>query len=503
MDFGFVFIPPELLANIVRDLPLRDIKSVRRVCHILGDVATPFLFVELYISSHLTDRENFTAVSEHPIFSQSVQKVIYDSTNISPEDVWEDIRMSKASYTRFFHAGGYGRGGKRYTKAAVRRGYRSFEASYKQQAALAEYSDDELTHPNEAGTRPHDFSSILEDVDRFPEVARFLPDDLVRLARGLSRMPNIRHFEISDRRHARNSNRYRHRYADVSQHGINHLTFWIKNEGTRGIDEVIMDPRPWPGSHEKYDVSGWGPSWYRGFYVLTQAASITKMKTLESFEVHRDCTASGLSLLVFSMPPRQLHHTANAFANLKSIKLKIQNIEGVLEYPESSLSRVLASAQQLECLDIRVDEAYEAWVEGTTTFEKVIGDLYWPKLHQATFGYMTLSESSFLPFFRKHRHILRSLHLEQVHLPFPTDASFPPQWARIFQAMALDGSALSCLTLRSERPHLPSPICVHCCHAAAMQSFLKSGGVEKPVIPCPRPDEHMWDEEFRCLKLHF
>lgn len=509
MDFGSLFVPPELLTNIVEELPLTDIKSLRQVCHTLSDVATQFLFQELYISCRLKDRENFTKVSEHPIFSRSVQRVIYDSTNISRSGRFQGHCKNKASYERFFHAGGNLRGGKQYTKAAVQRGFLTMEELYRQQAALAAYHGDEMTHQKDQGTRPNDFSEILRDINRFPEVVKFLPDDLARLVHALPRMPNIWCFEISDCRYAQNRRRYRHRDANNSIENRD-VTFWIKNEGTRGIDEVIIDPRPWPSNHEEDhdeesdEDTDWDLSWYRGFFVLTQAASITKMRNLERFEVRRDCAGSGLPLEIFYMPSGQLRHTMNAFANLKSIELKIAGPDQWQYYPSpSTLSQVLASAKQLEYLDLRLNVSYETFDSGTLPFDQLLGDPYWPKLRHATFSNMSLTQSPFLRFFIKHHQTLRSLRLEQVCLALEftqgdEEATYS-RLGRILQSIALDDSVLSSFTFRSGG-YIGTPIRIHCCDAAAMPNFLKSWDVNKPAFSCPQYEDHMWDEEYYYVK---
>lgn len=499
MDLGSSYVPPELLVNIIRNLPREDIKNLRRVCTTLNSFAAPFLFETLYISSRMKDREIFTAVSEHPIFSQSVQKVIYDSTNIA------GIRMTRAAYSSFFHpATGLFRGGKTYTKAAVRRGYSSFQASYLQQIRLAGFCGDELTHPDDKHTLPDDFSLLLEDLDNLYGLAKFLPDDLVRLVQGLPRMSNVRHFEISDRRHSRNLQRYAHRYPDGEGKDLRDVTFSIKNEGTRGIDEVILDPRQWPSSFEEYDIPGWSLSWYRGFHVLTQAASMIRMKTLESFEVQRDCRVSGLTLQLFNLLPRQLHHTTNAFSSLRSLSLKVHTLyaDSNQDFQDnlSRLSQVFASAKQLECLDFRFDMIPEFEFDIIPDFERIIGGLYWPKLRKVTFGYMNLTKPSFLKFFNKHCRTLRSLRLQETLLP---DGTQNPSavWEKIFQGMALVKPALTCFTFQSEECTKPYYY-IHYCNALELQRFLRAGGPAKIKSSCQQEDEHEQDDDDHLSKYH-
>jgi hypothetical protein len=94
-------IPPELLANIFRQLvspgDLRlsrhgyfldirdfrgastaDIRRLRLVCRAFNFAASPFLIPTVFLSSSRRDMEVLTAVSEHPVFSKHVNELVYD-----------------------------------------------------------------------------------------------------------------------------------------------------------------------------------------------------------------------------------------------------------------------------------------------------------------------------------------------------------------------------------------------------------------------------------------
>lgn len=490
-------MPLEILTNIIRNLPLKDIKNLRQACRTLDSIAVHFLFKEIYLSSQLRDRERLTAVSEHPIFSKSVEKVIYDSTFITPRSLFANGRMNKSNYLNTCYPG---LGGKDYTRVAVLRGFQSFEASYLQQETLADYDDDELTHRRFEDSHPSNFSSLLESIEDFPKVAQFLPDDLIRLVQSLPRMPNVRHFEISDCRYTRDPDRYRRQCVLGGSSSVRDMTFCIRNEGTRGVEEVILDPRPWFDQDEVGRMRIMS-SCFRGFYVLTQAASMTKRENIESFRVLRDSTESGLPSQTFFMRTRQLYHAEQAFCYLKSIKLKICHVDMVHPFSPNRFSTILASAKQLKDLDICLDhKSSPASRNKIPTFNKIIGIQYWPELRSATFGSMNLGDASFLHFCRNHRHTLTSLRLERVSLPSnltdqPDDGAPPlPKWHRMFKAMAHPDSVLSVFTFRdidaSETEYLHS-----CGDRDALYNFLESGGASTLPTSCLQGKHEVLDEE--------
>ena len=128
MDFGSSYLPAEIVTNILRRLPNEDNKNVRLVSKSLSGVATWFLFETVYISTKLRDRKVFTAVSEHPVFSQAVKEVVYESTNIALAEDDYTFDPNRSSYTRFinFRLNSRYLSGprmKRFSKSSIQRGF--------------------------------------------------------------------------------------------------------------------------------------------------------------------------------------------------------------------------------------------------------------------------------------------------------------------------------------------------------------------------------------------
>ena len=510
MDFGGFHLPAELLVAVVRGLPIADLKRLRTVCKSLDAVASQFLFQKVYISSQLQDRENLTSISNHATFSHSVKEIVYDSTHVCPFEPLEGTPFSKASYKRLFWSGGYRLAGATYTKAAIERGFKRFQACFKDQEDLAEYCGPNLTKPTELDKLPADFSSLLESPLYHTEVKKYLPDDLVRLVEAIPKMPNIIRFSISDYRHTQNHKHYTHTFAaDADLAGVPAITFSIKNEGIRGSDAVVLDPRPWPEPFEDSPPPTTDRSWYRGFTVLMQAASMTNMKRLGSFNVESGSEFTGISHTILHMPPSELQHTMNAFCNITSLNLKINSKYSWPLRPmfyhahkwshtlgSGDIAKVLSAATHLETLRLELEDSYGDEPGIVTPLSNMLGTNTWSCLRSFSLGHISLYGDEFLDFFDRHRQTLRSLRLEQVGLLSDKqsrqgkhDNSRHP-WGTVFRNMAVDSIALvdfdMHLHLWSKVNFGLSECFKHSAHGAAeVYETLQSGCNKQEEPRCP------------------
>ena len=137
-------MPAEILVEIIRRLPKKDIKSICQTSKCLHAIATRYLFASLYISSRLKDREAFTAISEHPVFRHLFTELVYDSTNISFLEGQEQFNLNKTSYTRFLTGCQSSPRPIEFSKAALRRGFKSFAVRLKEHMTLTEYDGEKL-----------------------------------------------------------------------------------------------------------------------------------------------------------------------------------------------------------------------------------------------------------------------------------------------------------------------------------------------------------------------
>lgn len=521
MDCGSVYLPVEIVAKIIRHLPNEDQKNIRLVSKDLGVIAAQFLFESVYISARLKDRETFTTVSEHPVIRQLVKEVVFDSTNIAFSEGEDRFSANRASYTKFLDTRLGSSTGAKYSKAAFRRGFSIFLAEFYEQTKLARYTEDDMTRISPHFSRPANFSSLLMEQKHHGDIVQYLPDDLVRLVYGLPRMPKVRRFKITDCRYLKKSECRKPIYR-LWQDNDNSLSVSVKNEGIRGIDKVILNPRPWPNKNEQAEKMGCNRSWYRGFFVLTQAASMTNMGTLTSFTVETAYKLSGLSQVVFSMSQRELYHTMNAFSHLTTIQLKIQTeplngntwADGMWR---GDLAQILGAAKHLQILELRMNTVNI----NPVSFTKFIGTHTWPNLREFTLAtvILQLDGNGFLEFFERHRNSLRSLWLEEVMVVtkeqagamwtevaledivrFAIGENEPsgPYWNETLMAMASDAVALTDITyFQNNRGPRSSGWVFHSCNPVTVFDFLRSGGKNRPIVPCQHRTGKYWFEDSR------
>jgi len=512
MDFGPSHVPAELLDAIVRMLPVADLKNVRQVCSGLAAIASQFLFQTVYISTQLQDRENLASVSNHAFIRHNVREIIYDSTYMCSTEPLDRDRLIKANYKRLFWNGGFRLADADYTKAAIERGFNRYQAGLQDQVNLAEYCGAHLTKLVNSDTLPNNFPALLEDPKYHAAMAVYLPDDLVRLVEALPKMPNVRRFAVSDCRHTSNDKHYRFSYfAEADIEGIPDITFSIRNKGIRGLDAVVLDPRPWPEPMEEEDPDS-DRSWYRGFSVLMQAASMTNMKRLESFNVESNHDLCGLSHSILDMSSSELRHATNAFGNLKTIKLWIDSRPvidrrpGMAGYPATfhvwsqtleskSIAVVLSAAIHLETLELGFEDAVCDTPCEVTSFANLVGTGTWPRLRSLRLGHMVMHENEFLDFFKRHSQTLQSLWLQQVAL-FSARASQHGEhrpahgsWGSTFRSMATNNLALTSFGMHFHVLggwDISNAECIkHHAHGATeVLEFFQSGGTDQKKKLC-------------------
>ena len=505
MDIGSSSIPAEIVCEVVSYLTKVDIKHFRLVSKGFSAFGSQSLFESIYISPRSKDREAFRAVSKHPVLSRVVREVVFDSTYITIPGEEELLPVNKANYTRFLlgdHGGHMSPGGTRsakYTKAAIHRGFESFIQSHKEQERLAEYNDIDLTHELDRATRPDNFHWLLMDRKRHSEILQYLPNDLVCLVVGLPHMPGVKHFVISDNHYSQ--------YSSSTQ-ACQVLSLTVKNQGIPGIDEIIIDPRPWPRMTEEDLPADCNRSWFRGFTVLMQAASMIKMKTLESFIVTRNCGMGGLSHVMLQMSAPQLYHTKNAFGNVKDIQLKISTRsldemywQETVEY--GGLAQILGAATHLEKLDLSLDLMI-ADDDDAISFGALISNHKWPKLHSITLSEMILKsdECGFLDFFNRHRRSLHTMRLKNVLIGSNDDAVglTPGNWGNTFFGMASGELNLTNMTLENSLSKYSREAYFHSCEASKVYQFLLAGGnIQWNFEPrCVHMTHSFWDPECSC-----
>ena len=504
MNLGQSHVPTEILVTIVKGLSISDWKSLRHVCKDLAAITSQFLFQTIYISTQLRDRENLTSISNHTILAPSVKEIIYDSTYFYAIEPLHGRFLNKTNYTRLFWNSGNRLKETTYTKAAIERGFSRFQDCIRDQSLLAAYCEEILTNPTDMASSLTKISSLLGDPSSHSAMAVHLPDDLVRLVEALPKMTNIRRFTVSDCRHTRNGKHYA--WSGPPGHYDAGFTFSIHNKGVRGSNAVVLDPRPWPESCEWVEPEI-HRSWYRGFSVLMQAASMTNLKKLEYFNVECNSELSGLSHSMFDMSTSELHHAINAFRNLRTINLRIdskpvidhQNPIFYMAWVETlalgNIAEILSAATHLEILVLMLDEVLCDPPNPVPSFANLVGTGTWPNLRSVSLGHMVVHEKEFLEFFDRHRQTLQSLRLEQMAL-FPgtkttqsAGTKIRHPWGSTFQAMAANTIALTSFDghfhiLDDESLAANDCFKQHVRGADNILQFLRAGGIKQKKKIC-------------------
>ena len=409
MQIGFskkVEVPAEILLYIFRLFFIRDIQNLRLACKAFDSIASLFLLRSLWISPSSRDHEKLLAISQHALFSQTVEEICYDASQSLEKDPIDGRPLSRAQYIRRFSGTWPEKTlGLKMSKYAANRGYQVYKRRLDEEKAAA-------THSN------HDapYSS-----------------DLATLLVALPRMHRVKRLVISDQRYSRMDPTATNTF----------LTSWnfscrIEHQGIRGSEAIVLKPRCWVSNDEDYPPFQDRQA-HRGFPVMMQAASMLNLTRLESISVDRHSEASGLSYEVFDMSASELQHTLRAFSHLKTLSLKINSIAAPIVFGaparadaqwaamirRGTLAQLCSAAPGLESLEIQfdgdspVEDEYTCSNKGLSLI-KLFNDSTWPNLTSLTLGWMTIPNNDLLDFLYRHRTTLRRLRLNGLAV-FPED----------------------------------------------------------------------------------
>ena len=335
MDIGSLHLPLETLSLIFSHLKpnwhereIKHLQNARLVCRPFNDAASPFLITKVWISTDVRDWERLAKIAGHPVFGKCVREVEYDGAYyetgfLLQRDYVNALGSASNPKTSGLTCACDG-SSVTYTKAAVVRGHREYKRRFLHQNNIEFYPGDHVTISFSTGHHPPGLAQMIETCD-VDGLEAHLPGDLICLVRALQSMPRVNRLVFTGDV-KRGSRHYWHHDNFRPFREPKCLSFTIENEGVRGQDKVIIDPRPWPDSQtEPVD----NPCCHRGFHVLTQAASMVGIKALTSFTATA-CgygIRNGISHLAFRMSPTQLTHARNAFRSLTKIELQFATNE--------------------------------------------------------------------------------------------------------------------------------------------------------------------------------
>lgn len=358
-------LPLELLLFICSHLQVPDIQNTRLTCRLLDEAASPYLINRVWLSSDSRDQDLLAAISKHSIIGRHARKITYDAT------IYESAMIGRNGKPgKYVECGGET---PRHWSKSTLQGFYHYSQQFREWEKLQRHSTRD--HQTRTSARlPANFNTLVMELRDSRKVskskiltrlAQYLPADLICLLQALLLMPSITTFTVSDQRWvlARNRKPSNRDYTGTPRlYGRNEfpgpLTHWQTLDGKRTL---IIEPRQWPrhsgGNQEVSDIHG---DWYRGFFVLTQAASMLDLRNLHSFRIDSadDHGVRGITHEVFQLAPMELMHTWNAFRGLTQIVLQLNQTyhspERLFRYSmeRGNIALILGSAHNLTDLEL-------------------------------------------------------------------------------------------------------------------------------------------------------
>ena len=412
MNCNSIYVPPEVLDNIVQRVPNSSLKSFRQSCKQASVAGALKLFRIVYVSRHGEDWDKLRAISEHPLFSQMVEETIYDTSAYT----WG---MTKRSYYLSLFSQGLNEGAlgvrnlrrvssPKYSKAALQRGYKEYKKEYETQRDRTPL-DQQYMQPDMAHQSPL-FSK--------------LPQQLVCLVTALGRLPRIKALAVMDLRY--DKHRWEHdenTYFVAGSSDITEFSFSISHHGRRGFETVKLHPTPW----ERYRGGALRDQefrWLQGFRLLCQAVSMAKIKSIRSFKVGAQESEAGIPLTVFNA--RDGQYFSKMFMPLQRIDIDLTFPRYYRDFhldeadqqksPAIAMGRLTKALQRSQVYDLSLNFNLSSGdLIVVTQMFNALKDSRLPNLRSFTLKRAIVAEQTFLDFMISHS-TLRTLICEQVEM---------------------------------------------------------------------------------------
>ncbi|KAI9700844.1 MAG: hypothetical protein M1836_002213 [Candelina mexicana] len=363
-------VPTELLIEIFKYLPRKDIKSTRLVCKEFQYASSQFLIDRVYLSGQTKQIEALTAVSRHPIFRNYVREIVYDAAHF-------DKRLTD----------------RRVYEQVLWRGQTSYDESLK-----AAPLSDGLRSLNRGWEQ---YKSCFEEQERVLRT----DEDIRCLNEALPHMPNVYLYTITDDAWGGSGN---------SIHSNQDRRYSIPLPPD--FEMTMLKPSHWPCVDDLVP-SDHSPLWYRGFEVFCRVACLDIGKKIRSLRIDPANSRSGISHHALNLPPEELDRAKLAFEALTSLELCINthNVEEdwVTTMRTGTISELSSAARNLEKLWLRFD-ARCRWLMGD--FPKVTGSQRWPKLRSVALCLMDMHERELVEFLCRHVPTIEVLDLQYVEI---------------------------------------------------------------------------------------
>ncbi|MCJ1390065.1 hypothetical protein MMC18_002923 [Xylographa bjoerkii] len=397
-----VDIPPELLANIFRQLvsPIEfkasrhecfldirdlrgastdDVRRLRLVCKAFNYAASPYLIPTVYLSSSRRDMAALIAISNHPVFSKHVSELVYDCRMFD-----QALITDKTSYVdelRRLPLYAFGEGTS-LTKGLARESFQSYARYYREQKECRDTNAD---------------MECLADV--FPK------------------MPQLAHISIRGRSRTRFIPLHRsvihrpdRRVTDIHMIPPQARVLWRRDDRTRAHNEVC----------HKGVVD---------FLTAISSADIARQIRSLSIGHPTDQEELRLSPELFGTEVESVGRCGRLFEKLKKIQLTVRigddqddtwavapgqltNQDNYLEC-QSRLQWALGFSRALEFLHLNFRCAYRR-PGNDVQLNHIFDKLTFPHLQELRLTSVRCLQSTVLDFAARHRGVLKRLSLNDV-----------------------------------------------------------------------------------------
>lgn len=237
-------LPVELLQHIFRSLNRHDIRATRQVCKTFNVIASPFLIRAAWISTQPRDWRVLEAISEHKIFSKSVQEIIYDVSFYGAKHFQTSDKYLFALKRSYFQNH---RDNSMFKYSRALRGYSIYQERVdRQRQTLSQHVESNATE----SAREYEIWGRfgVENPYVLPDQSG-LENDLTHLIRALRLMPAVRALTISCRRYQRECMRYQVSYngsprCDHKKCRGEQRDFSMEHKNDENVMAAVLHPRP-------------------------------------------------------------------------------------------------------------------------------------------------------------------------------------------------------------------------------------------------------------------
>lgn len=406
-DLGsHLHFPNEVLLLIIGYSRKEELKIIRRASKTCNALATPLLFDDIYISAHQKDLEVFANITQSPHLSQSIRRLIYDTsifTVASGKEWYVKQVLQQVSYLLWnFRHGHVFKNADEQINDLLKAAHPVKPPEYEIRQTERKLLSYRIIN------RGYETYQIKAKEQRENQKGELV----ARLCMGLERLPNLKavSFEYEWASQSRN--------PKFSVETTLAPLFLGGSPLSRSYHPLYLRPTTTePSTHLS--------SLFIAFPTMMCALALTakEITRLEYADPH------GIADYVFdskaTMNTGLLQHTIGALKHVRHLKIGLHAMDTIDYKSADTMPEILRSMTSLKDLNINVNES-----DRDDLIPYSISDVFgrtpftWPRLTSLDLQYFACSQTELLRFLRR-QHSLSDLHLEGIEMA-------DGQWADTF-----------------------------------------------------------------------